>query len=133
MHFSEKLKEYMETLHCTAKELSDASGLSPATVSRYRGGERVPEPDSEAFDRLCNAIVSLSIDSTAPLSRAAVEESFLRCPDFVVADQELLRQKLNALIAVLKLNIAKLCRCTGYEASAPVSYTHLTLPTIPFV
>ena len=118
MHFSEKLKEYMETLHCTAKELSDASGLSPATVSRYRSGERVPEPDSEAFDRLCNAIVSLSIDSTAPLSRAAVEESFLRCPDFVVADQELLRQKLNALIAALKLNIAKLCRCTGYEASA---------------
>lgn len=118
MHFSEKLKEYMETLHCTAKELSDASGLSPATVSRYRSGERVPEPDSEAFDRLCNAIVSLSSGSAAPLSRAAVEESFLRCPDFMAADQELLRQKLNALIAALKLNIARLCRCTGYEASA---------------
>ena len=118
MHFSEKLKEYMETLHCTARELSDAAGLSPATVSRYRSGERVPEPYSDAFDRLCNAIVSLSIGSAAPLSRATVEESFLRCPDFIVADQELLRQKLNALIAALKLNIAKLCRCTGYEVSA---------------
>ena len=60
MNFSEKLKDYMEMLQCTAKDLSDASQLSPATVSRYRSGERVPEPNSDAFDRLCNAIVLLS-------------------------------------------------------------------------
>lgn len=120
MNFSETLKEYMEMLHCTAKVLSDASGLSPATVSRYRSGERVPEPNSDAFDRLCNAIVLLSAKgvTAAPLTREAVVESFLRCPDFIVSDQELFRQKLNTLIAALKLNLSKLCRCTNYEASA---------------
>lgn len=120
MNFSETLKEYMEMLHCTAKELSDASGLSPATVSRYRSGERVPESNSDAFDRLCSAIVLLSEKSSAaaPLNREAVVESFLRCPDFIASDQELFRQKLNMLISVLKLNLSKLCRCTNYEASA---------------
>lgn len=120
MNFSETLKEYMEMLHCTAKELSDASGLSPATVSRYRSGERIPALNSDAFDRLCNAIVLLSGKgiAAAPLTRETVIESFLRCPDFIASDQELFRQKLNTLIAVLKLNLSKLCRCTNYEASA---------------
>ena len=120
MNFSEKLKEYMEMLHCTAKDLSDASGLSPATVSRYRSGERVPEPNSEAFDQLCNAIVSLAEkgSAAASLNRETVEESFLRCPNFSATDQELFRQKLNALISALKINITKLCRYTNYEASA---------------
>lgn len=120
MNFSETLKKYMETLHCTAKELSDASGLSPATVSRYRSGERVPEPNSDAFDRLCNAIVLLSKkgSAAAPLSREAVAEGFLCCSDLIVSDEELFRQKLNILISVLKLNLSALCRCTNYEASA---------------
>ena len=120
MNFSEKLKDYMEMLQCTAKDLSDVSELSPATVSRYRSGERVPEPNSDAFDRLCNAIVLLSKkgSAAAPLSREAVVESFLCCSDFIVSDEELFRQKLNILISVLKLNLSGLCRCTNYEASA---------------
>lgn len=120
MNFSEKLKEYMEMLQCTAKDLSDASQLSPATVSRYRSGERVPEPNSDAFDRLCNAIVLLSKkgSAAAPLSREVVVESFLCCSDFIASDQELFRQKLNMLISVLKINLSGLCRCTNYEASA---------------
>ena len=120
MNFSEKLKDYMEMLQCTAKDLSDASQLSPATVSRYRSDERVPEPNSDAFDRLCNAIVLLSKkgSAAAPLSREVVVESFLCCSDFIASDQELFRQKLNMLISVLKINLSGLCRCTNYEASA---------------
>ncbi len=119
MNFNEKLKEYMELLHCTAKELSDASGLSPATLSRYRSGERIPEISSGAFDRLCLAIATLSAEASCEdLSKDAVAESFLDCPDFIASDQELFRQKLNVLISALHLNIAKLCQCTNYEASA---------------
>ena len=35
MTFKDKLSEYIEILDCTAKDLSDNSGLSPATISRY--------------------------------------------------------------------------------------------------
>lgn len=62
MTFSELLNEYIERLGCTAKELSDASGLSPAMISRYRTGDRVPAPGSEQVERLANGICMLSED-----------------------------------------------------------------------
>lgn len=43
MKFCDKLNEYIGALACTAKELSEQSGISAATISRYRSGERVPE------------------------------------------------------------------------------------------
>lgn len=49
MNFHEKLNEYIQMLPCTAKELSELSGLSAATLSRYRSGERVPDMHSSAF------------------------------------------------------------------------------------
>ena len=36
MKFFEKLNEYMEGMNCTAKELSNASGLSPATSAAIK-------------------------------------------------------------------------------------------------
>ena len=41
MTFSEKMNEYIELIGCSAKELSDASLISPAVISRYRNGERI--------------------------------------------------------------------------------------------
>ena len=52
MTFSELLNQYMETLSCTAKELSDASGVSQATISRYRHGEIKPPIDGSAFSAI---------------------------------------------------------------------------------
>ena len=47
MTFDEQLNAYIALLGCTAKELSDASGLSPSVISRYRTGipeEIIPQP-----------------------------------------------------------------------------------------
>ena len=52
MDFKEKLNEYIEQLGCTSKELAQASGLSAATISRYRSGDRLPQRDSENYDKL---------------------------------------------------------------------------------
>mgnify|MGYP004679359875 CR=1 FL=1 len=60
MKFHEQLNEYIQRIDCTAKELSDASGLSPATLSRYRSGERVPGIDTKAFRQLTVAIVQIA-------------------------------------------------------------------------
>lgn len=43
MKFREKLNEYMERLSCSAKDLCTLSGISAASFSRYKNGERVPE------------------------------------------------------------------------------------------
>ena len=52
MTFSEQLNKYISELNCTAKELTDVSGLSASVLSRYRTGSRVPTTDSEQFMQL---------------------------------------------------------------------------------
>lgn len=120
MNFNEKLNEYISELDCTAKELSAVCGLSPATISRYRSGERMPEIDSDAFAQLCEGIASLLREKSgdAALSKSDIERGFFTCSDIIATSKENLRQKLNILISVMNINISKLCQSTNYEASA---------------
>lgn len=117
MLFREKLNQYMVTLDCSAKEVSAVSGLSAATLSRYRSGERVPSIHSESFENLCDAIVALAKQKQKDMTKASVVAAFQDCDDMITADRELLRQNFNALIAVLNMNITKLCRYTNYDVS----------------
>lgn len=117
MLFHEKLNQYMVTLDCSAKEVSAVSGLSAATLSRYRSGERVPSIHSESFENLCDAIVALAKQKQTDMTKASVVAAFQACDDMITADRELLRQNFNALIAVLNMNITKLCRYTNYDVS----------------
>ncbi|MGN0455065.1 MAG: helix-turn-helix domain-containing protein [Ruminococcus sp.] len=120
MKFNKKLNEYIEILDCTAKELSQCSGISTATISRYRSGERVPEANSEQFNKICTAVALLSekkLTDGEYLTETAVAESFLKCADIIASDKEQFRQKLNTLISALNINIKQLCRSTNYEMS----------------
>lgn len=42
MKFNEQINYYIETFDCTAKELCDSSGFSPATLSRTVPGKELP-------------------------------------------------------------------------------------------
>ena len=118
MVFHEKLNEYIHTLQCTAKALSDASGLSAATLSRYRSGERVPEANSEALERLCDGIARIAGEGQAKgITRDSVREGFLSCSDMLPTDREQLRQNFNTLLSVLSINISRLCQFTNYDSS----------------
>ena len=118
MNFNEQLNAYMQELHCTAKEVSARAGLSPATLSRYRSGERVPEPNSDAFGRICAALAALAAEQGAPHTESTIAERFLACPDVIASDKEQFRRKLNTLISALGLTVAQLCQYTNYESSA---------------
>ena len=52
MRFCDRLNEYIETLDCTAKELSELSGISAATVSRYDRESGCPMPKARPFHPL---------------------------------------------------------------------------------
>ena len=58
--FKDTLNNYIDLVGCTARELSEASGVSTATISRYRSGERIPAPDSGHFDKLVSGIIQLA-------------------------------------------------------------------------
>lgn len=60
MNFHHKLNEYMERLSCTARELCSLSGISAASFSRYRNGERVPELGTKPFEGLCSTIAQIA-------------------------------------------------------------------------
>lgn len=118
MKFNEKLNEYIEILGCTAKDISGISGLSEATISRYRAGRRVPETDAEAFEQLCKALAVLAAGKQrGDISEDSVKASFLDCTDLITTDRELLRENFNTLISVLDINIARLCRHINYDMS----------------
>ena len=117
MRFCDRLNGYIETLDCTAKELSELSGISTATVSRYRSGERLPDAESEAFSSLVNALAAIAENKKIALGAEEIRSGLLACDGLVSADKEQLRLNFNTLISVLDINISKLCRSTNYDSS----------------
>ena len=119
MKFNEQLNAYISQISCTAKELCALSGISQATLSRYRNCERIPESDSSAFEELCSAIAEIAAEKEIQgITAASVKQSFIECEDFVSADRESLRKNFNTLITALNINLTRLCQYTNYDPSA---------------
>ena len=119
MDFNYKLNEYMERLSCTARELCSLSGISAASFSRYRNGERVPELGTKTFEGLCSAIAQIAVQKgITDITADSVKASFLSCENFVSTDKEILRQNFNTLLTTLNINLTRLCQYINYDASA---------------
>ena len=118
MKFSEKLNEYIVELSCTAKDICNLSGISAASFSRYRNGERIPELGTKPFEALCCALVQLAVEKKVPgITVDTVKEAFVNCEDFLSIDKEQLRKNFNTLLSALNVNLAQLCQYTNYDAS----------------
>ena len=118
MTFDEQLNAYIALLGCTAKELSDASGLSPSVISRYRTGSRTPEADSGSLQSLIEGIVRLAAEKgIAEPGEASVAQALaatLSGPDF---PYESLQKNLDALLTALSVNVSDLSRHLNYDTS----------------
>lgn len=118
MTFSERLNAYIDTLSCSAKDICGLSGISAASFSRYRNGERVPEMGKQ-FEELCSAIAAVAAQKEmAGITADTVRESFAACEDFVATDKAVLRQNFNTLITALGINLTRLSQNANYDASA---------------
>lgn len=119
MKFSEKLNDFIEQLSCTGKDICNLSGISAASLSRYRNGERVPELGTKPFEDLCCALAQISAQKgKLQITADAVKKAFVSCDDFVSTDKELLRKNFNTLLSALNVNLTQLCQYTNYDASA---------------
>lgn len=116
MKFNQQLNEYMEVLSCSAKDICNISGISPASFSRYKNGGHVPELGTKSFKNLCKAISKLAKDKGIEIGN--VSKAFIECEDFVAADKELLRQNFNTLISALDINLSQLSQYINYDTSA---------------
>ncbi len=118
MTFNEKLTEYMDTLDCTAKMLSESSGLSAATLSRYRSGERIPDAGSENLSCLVKGIVQLAEEKgISNLTIQTVTDDFAPYVKSKNTGMENLQKNLDTLFTVLSVNISGLARSLNYDAS----------------
>lgn len=118
MTFDEKLNEYIVLLGCTAKELAEASDLSPSVISRYRAGTRTPNADTEVLEKLTGEIVRLAEKKgIGELTRTSVSRAF----SDVLAENgfpyEHLRRNLNALLSALSVNVSDLSHFLNYDTS----------------
>lgn len=116
MKFKDQLNEYIELLDCTASELSQASGLSGATISRYRSGERVPAADSDALNSLIDGLSKIAAQKNIPLQAAAMQSAFAAILGEKF-DFESFRQNLNTLLHEIQLGNAELAGILNYDPS----------------
>ncbi len=112
MRFSERLNEYVEALGITGKDLSNASGLSTATVSRYCNGTREPSADSAQLDKLAGGIASLAEQAgLTGMDEDSVKKALSSCLDGgVVIDYPAFIARLNNLMKSLDIRTSELAR-----------------------
>lgn len=117
MNFNEKLNEYIELLGCSAKELSEASLISPAVISRYRNGERIPKYPSDQFELLIKGILSIANEKNVNIDTENVKKELLETLGVTDIDFDTFRDNFNVLISTLNINVAELARFIGYDSS----------------
>lgn len=117
MSFSDVLNQYLEDMDISSKELSDTSGLSGSTISRFRNGDRAPAADSEAFTALLDAVLLLGKKRGIDLSGDDISQKLSAQLGATEEDKKKFRNNLNALISALSISVAALAKGINYDAS----------------
>ncbi len=116
--FCDKLNEYMLKVSCSAKELSRLCGISEATISRYRSGERTPDACSPEMEKLCRGICAAAEQRGAEgIVFEEVFEALCGCLGGGEFDYDTFRIKLNMLFSSLEINAAEMSRTLKYDSS----------------
>ena len=118
MTFREQLNAYIEAIGCSARQLADASGLSPAVISRYRSGERLPGAQSPQLDALARALEALAAQAgRATPTRQEARAALCAALSPVERDDGSLADNLGALIDALGVTSGEIARALNYDAS----------------
>ena len=118
MKFSELLNQYIQLLGCTGQELAERSGISASVISRYRNGEREPQPDSEAVRMLARVLAAISAEKSAePLSEEEILTSFQDALLLKSRIYDTFLHRFDALYQKLNLNMKDIAAFTNYDMS----------------
>lgn len=118
MTFSEQLNAYISELNCTAKELTDVSGLSASVLSRYRTGSRVPTTDSEHFMQLVQGIATIANErGYSEFTVEKIQKTLEDCLQDATFPYELFQINFDTLLTSLSINVADLSRFLNFDSS----------------
>lgn len=116
MTFPELLNEYISLLNCTASELAEVSGLTSASLSRYRNGQRMPEADT--LRKLAAGITDIAQKKgQRDISCDFVFSRFMEELCVVDADNTQFSCNFEKLVNALQINLNELAKSMGYDPS----------------
>ena len=115
--FHEKLNEYMDALNCSGKEFAEQSGISEATVSRYKSGARTPKANSEDMKKLCRGICATAARKGLDMPYKTVLQELNSLADTASFDYNSLQTKFNMLCSVFSVNLADMSKNLKYDPS----------------
>ncbi|MGI6020526.1 MAG: helix-turn-helix domain-containing protein [Lachnospiraceae bacterium] len=117
MEFKDCLKLYMEQLHCSARDLSAVSGVSEASVSRYKNGERSPVLNTEKLSSLAHGLGLIAKDKGILLTEEEIMSNFRKCRCLPEENYDTARGKFNELITALEINVSVLAKAMNFDPS----------------
>ena len=118
MTFSEQLNAYISELNCTAKELTDVSGLSASVLSRYRTGSRVPTTASEQFMQLVQGIATIANErGYSEFTVEKIQKTLEDCLQDATFPYELFQINFDTLLTSLSINVADLSHFLNFDSS----------------
>jgi len=118
MNFQELINFYISELNCSVKDLATASGLSVATISRYKSGERKPFIGSNQLDKLIEGLLFLDHQSKNPhLNKEEVINNFQKSLNLLQNQTDIFSRNFNALIELLPINMKNLANATNFDIS----------------
>lgn len=116
MKLNEQLNHTIQEINCTAKELSDITGLSPASISRYRTGERIPSTDQ--LNKLIDGLVLLAQNKKIPaITHESLQTVFQEYLEESLLDYDQFLVNLNVLFSTLEINLSELSRFLNFDSS----------------
>lgn len=116
MKFNDCLNSYIKKIRCSAKELSEFSGISPSAISRYRSGDRTPDKDSEITDRITMAIIRAAEEHGVDIgSESEVRKQFEK--SLFSSKSNSISEKLNRIMEVLSIPAVELAAYLKYDTS----------------
>ena len=117
MKIAEKLEQYLSLLGCTSQMLSEVSGVSPASISRYCSGAQMPKQSSKTLEKLARGIAQLSRSSHPELTEEHVLHELQACCTPQADTGSLLAENFNILANRLNINLTALSEFSNFNLS----------------
>ena len=117
MKFSDILNDFIQQIGCTSKEISVASGLSVAQISKYRNGKRTPRENSEQFKALSEGLFFLAKNNGIEFNEEEILNQFKTAMQKKEDVPDVLSENFRFLVTQLKINMSDLSSFMNYDSS----------------
>ncbi len=119
MEFSTQLEQLMRLAQCNLVQLAEESGVSQATICRYRSGKRRPKANSEHVEQIAGALSRLAErNGVASVNSGAILRQLNRTlEESAMEQQELNTEHFGQLIAWMDMSYSELAPKISYDAS----------------